>query len=780
MADLQLYLLGAGRVVHTQAGEIEFRGRLLLALLAYLAVESGRAHSREALMGLLWPELPEADARNNLRVTWSRLRTRLGAGTPKDVPYLISTRFELQFNPDSSHWLDVAEFQTQIAAAERHAHEAGQICPDCCQKLARAAELYRGDFLAGFYLDGCPAFEEWQFVQRERLHLQILDVLARLAHFYEQGRELKTAEGYTRRQLELDPLREDAHRGLMRLLNGQGQRGAALAQFEVCRKILRDELGVEPDAETLLLYQQIRSGSLLGPTSESPGAELALAIHNLPESVTPFFGREEELAQIAERLRQGDYRLLSIVGPGGIGKTRLALQAARENLGLFPDGAYFVSLAPVQAAGEVPAVIAAALGLSLGEAPVSPPPQILAALLGKRLLLVLDNLEHLLHTKDAAAQVIDLLLDLLRQTPGLALMVTSRQRLDVQAEDLYWLRGLPMPGPDDMAEAGRFASVRLFCDRAYRLQKSFKLTAENLAHVVRICALVEGMPLALELAASWIRDLEPAELAAALENNLDMLETTLRDVAPQHRSMRAVFDHSWGLLTPAEQDLLRQLAIFRGGFSLEAACEVAEATPITLTRLRYKSLVRGARGGRYTMHQLLRRFALERLREKPEMEEGARQRHSHYFLAYIGGRTEALHGEEPQAALAEIRNDLDNVRQAWDWAVDRGRFASLRESGCIPGLARFHAMSGLYAEGERLFEAAICRVETLSGGATPADLTAGQMCLGLLTELTDMLIRQSKLNPAIARAKEAADLASDEAAHITGQAINIFGGSVMH
>jgi DNA-binding SARP family transcriptional activator len=173
---------------------------------------------------------------------------------------LTSTRFELRFNPESSHWLDVAEFRALIAAAERHAYEERQACPDCCQKLGRAAELYRGAFLAGFYLGGCPAFEEWQFMQRERLHLQALDLLAELARCYEQGGELKTAEGYARRQLELDPLREDAYRRMMRLLYGQGQRGAALAQYQACRRVLRDELGVEPDAKTQLLYQRIKSG----------------------------------------------------------------------------------------------------------------------------------------------------------------------------------------------------------------------------------------------------------------------------------------------------------------------------------------------------------------------------------------------------------------------------------------------------------------------------------------------------------------------------------------
>jgi DNA-binding SARP family transcriptional activator len=258
MAELEFYLLGPWRVVHARQGDLEFRGRLPLALLAYLVVESARPHSRESLLGLLWPELPEADARNNLRVTCSRLGKQLG--NSRSIPFLSSTRFELAFNPDSSHWLDVAEFQALMAAVEAHAHDKGQVCPDCCDKLARAAELYRGPFLDGFYLDGCPAFEEWQLVQRERLHLQIIETLGRLAGFYEGNGELKRAEGYARRLLELDALREDAYRQLLRVLNAQGRRAEALAEYQACRQVLHEELGVEPDPTTQQLYQRIKAG----------------------------------------------------------------------------------------------------------------------------------------------------------------------------------------------------------------------------------------------------------------------------------------------------------------------------------------------------------------------------------------------------------------------------------------------------------------------------------------------------------------------------------------
>jgi predicted ATPase/DNA-binding SARP family transcriptional activator len=754
MAELQLFFLGPGRVVQAQRGEVQFRGRLLLALLAYLAVESGQAHSRESLLGLLWPEMTEADARNNLRVTWSRLRKTLE--TASDVPFLIGTRFHLQFNPESSYWLDVAEFESLLAATAHHPHAERRTCPDCCRKLAQAAELYQGDFLAGFYLDGCPAFEEWQYVQRERLHVRMLEVLAELAHFYEHSQQPQTAEGYARRQLELDPLRENAHRQLMRVLYQQGQRPAALAQYEVCRRVLAEELGIEPDVETVRLYQQLKSGPPpASPASASP-AQLAPITHNLPESTTPFIGREEELAQIGQRLRDGSYRLLSLVGPGGIGKTRLAIESARQNLHLFPDGAYFVPLASVHAPEQVPVAIATVLGLTFGQADRSPQQQLLAALRPKKMLLVLDNLEHLLAGDEAGSTLARLLLDLLRQTPAIVLLVTSREQLDLQAEDLYRLRGLPVPGPGELAAASRFAAVRLFCDRVYRLQKTFKLTDENLPHVVRICRLVEGMPLGLELAATWSRDLDFAELAAALDSNLGVLATTLRDVAPQHRSLYAAFDHSWQLLTPQQQDVLRQLAVFRGGFSSAAASQVAGATPLMLTRLRYKSLIRGAGRGRYDMHNLLWRFALEKLGEEPALEQGARRRHRDYFLTFVSERASALVGEAPQAALAEIRQDLDNVRQAWQWSVDNGHFAALDEGGRLAGLARFYLSSGLSAEGERVFERALHGLEASEAD----DPTLTQLRQQLLAELAEMLIQQSKLRGAIVRAEAVVRLAS--------------------
>ena len=742
--SLSLRFLGSWEA-HLAENVVRLRGRKAMALLAYLAVEAEQRHSRASLLGLLWPEMGEAEARNNLRVVLARLR-RVWKGS--GVEYVESDRHTIWFSQTAVSHLDVTQFQTLIAQSEQHQHERRADCADCMEKLATAVALYRSDFLAGFYLEDCPAFDEWLFVQREGLHVQMLAILAELAHFYEKVADYTLATTYTRRQLELDTLREGAHRQLMRLLTFQNQRTAALAQFQTCQRILNEELGVDPDADTLRLYQQIKDNNLT-PPPVSEAAPLPLiplpspSRHNLPENITPFVGRELELQQLGERLAQPTYRLISIVGPGGMGKTRLALQAARQNQHHFPDGAFFVPLAAVPTVDEVVTAVADILDINLGQT-ADPTQILLEALRGQKLLLLLDNLEHLM-------DIVPLLLDILAQAPQVTLLVTSRERLNVQAEDLFRLRGLPIPTKAEMSEAGRFAAVRLFYDRAYRLNKDFKLDKDTVAQVVRICQAVEGMPLALELAASWLRDFPVRDLAEAVTDSVDMLASDWRDLAPQHRSVRAVFDYSWQLLTLAERALLPQLSVFCGSFSLAAARQVAGANPITLTGLRYKSLLYGAGNGRYASHELLRQLAAEKLVLDGVMATAVRQKHSTYYLNFVAQLASALQGAEPQAAQHKIRRDVDNVRTAWQWAIVNGEVAAW--SAAVPGLARFYFLSGLYKEGEQVFRQALAG---LADAAPQHKLPR----LQLLLELAETTVRQGKLPPALAFAEEAVALAA--------------------
>ena len=434
MHHLSLALLGSPQLVLAQLGQIVLPNRKALALLTYLAVEAPAAQSRETLLGLLWPELPDAEARNNLRVTWARLRQRLGDDTPGVPPLLHSTRLDLQIKADGDVWFDLREFNALVRACDQHQHPQRDQCAACQERLAQAAALYRGEFLAGFALDGCPEFEAWVFVQRERAHMQVLKLLSELACFHETHNQPSQAETYTRQQLALDPLQEAAHRRLMRLLLHQGRRAAALAQFAICRDALAVELGLEPEHETTALYAQLKAH--IPPTVSS--IPWPMVDTTLPDYLTPFIGRETELAAIGERLRAGHERLITLVGPGGIGKTRLAQQVAAAYGSMFRDGVHFVPLAQTPAVELIPAAIVEALGLSFVASQRSPVEQLIEMLAGRQLLLVLDNLEHLI---DGAA----LLLQLVQGAPQLVLLVTTRERLHLQAEDLFELDGLPTP-----------------------------------------------------------------------------------------------------------------------------------------------------------------------------------------------------------------------------------------------------------------------------------------------------------------------------------------------
>ena len=748
MTNFQFSFFGGYRITRGEVGEVVVPRRKVMGLLAFLALEAGQAHSRETLLGLLWPEMAEADARNNLRVALVQLRKQLGAGETAAAA-LAATRHDVRLELGEAITLDVAAFQALLAQSESHAHADRAACRDCRERLATAAALYQGPLLHGLYLDDCPAFDEWLFVQRERFHLQALDVLEEVAQGLEADGRFAEAAAYTRRQLELDPLHDSAHRRLLRLLAYQGQPAAALSQFQSIKKTLRAELGIEPDVELMQLAQQIKAGTLPAPGKAATEAAVTLP-RNLPENLTPFIGRETELAQLAERLASPAYRLITLVGPGGMGKTRLALEAARANLHRFRDGAFFVPLDGVAAAAEMPAAIAQALNVTLSS-DGTPEDVILRIVHDKQLLLVIDNLEHIIEAGAA------LLLKILQAAPQVVLLVTSRERLNAQAEDLFGLRGLPFPDGDAEAEATHYAAVRLFVDRAHRLNKTFRLSAETLPHVVHICRLVEGLPLGLELAATWVRDFSVQQIAAALEENFDLLATDLRDISPRHRNLAAVFEHSWRLLTPDEQAALPQLAVFRGGFTPTAAGRVANASPLTLTRLRYKSLIRSSGNGRYTMHELLRQLALRKLNENAAAAAQSGRQHSHTFLDLLVTQASLLTGVTAAQTGEMLALEIDNIRQGWRWAVQTGDLERLRQSAA--GLAGFFDHMGLVFEGAQLLQAAIDlpQMDTAAGSdILPLLLTKQLSLLDVIYTLDEMhpvierILSLTRQNPALA------------------------------
>ena len=606
MSHLLLSLLGPLQIQLDGQPVVGFESSKARALLVYLAVEAGQPHSRDALIGLLWPEQPESTAHTNLRQALANVRQAIGDRTA-EPPFLLVTRETLQFNVHSDYTLDVATFTLGLSTCERQVHRRADVCRSCAPRMERALDLYRGDFLAHLHLSGSPAFEEWALTQRERLHQLAVNRLHCLAEHHHQRGGHGRAYELAARQLELDPWREEAHRQAMRALALSGQRSAALAQYAKCRRALAVELNAEPGEETTALYERIRTGAV----------ETARPSDSLPIPPTPFIGRTEELAQIARLLENPICRLLTLVGLGGIGKTRLALQAATDQLGEFAHGVYWVPLALESSADLVVSAIAAAIQLTF-DGQANPKDQLLRYLHRKEMLLVLDDFEHLLHPSTALSVGQgggELLADILRHAPGVTLLVTSRERLNLQGEWMFEVQGLRFPldeTPDGRVAQG-YSAFELFEQCVRRAHPGFLLSEREAPCVMRLCQLVEGMPLAIELAAGWMRVTTCEEITQQIEGGLTFLATSLRDVPERHRSMQAVFDHSWSLLSEDEQRVFSRLSIFRGDFSREAAEQIGGASLPILASLVDKSLLRKSTTGRYDMYEFLRQYASEKL-----------------------------------------------------------------------------------------------------------------------------------------------------------------------
>jgi predicted ATPase/DNA-binding SARP family transcriptional activator len=679
MPRLSLDFLGPFQARLDGQAVTRFESNNVRALLAYLAMENGRAHSREELAALLWPEESDRAARKNLRQALANLRQAIGDHTA-EPPFLHITRQTVQFNTASDHQVDVIQFKELLAACESHPHRHPDRCSSCAGRRRQAVELYGGDFLAQLFVPDSAPFEEWALLQRERLQLQALAALDHLAGYYEGRGEWPQVRRYAQRQLALDPWREEAYQQLMRALAASGQRSAALARYRALGETLEEELGVSPTAATTALYERILAANtheILFPAPPEPA---------LPQSAAPLVGRRGELAHLVELLDRTDGRLVTLAGPGGVGKTRLALEVAWEQAAAFSHGAYFVSLAPLSSADFLGSAIVDALPLTL--APQEEPRQrLLGYLQARELLLVLDNFEHLL---PGAA----LVAELLQAAPGLSILVTSRERLKVAEEWVVDLAGLATEIRDaDVPEA-----VALFQQQAQRVRAGWQVEPSEAACVVDICRLVEGFPLAIELAATWLRSLTCAEIAAELEQDIGLLEASRRPGDPHQASLQTVFDRSWCLLTSDEQRLLAWLSVFRGGFDRETATAVAGASLPLLSQLVEKSLIWRDDDGRYSLHELLRHYAANQL-ESLGQTEAAGQAHLSYFLSLAGKAAKELEGPHQLSWLDRLEREHHNLREALRRARETGDTAlAARLAGALGDFwfIRGHVSEGIY------------------------------------------------------------------------------------
>ena len=663
---IHITMLGALEIRRGAAVLDGWASRKVQALLCYLAL-SERALSRATLMELLWGDMPDHAAQTNLRKALSNLGQMVGAAAviKRDVVTLDRALV----------LVDVWRFE--------------QLCtvPDAdLAQLQAAVDGYGGDFLAGFALRDAPTFDEWASTQREYLRGLLENTLYTLGLRYSAAGEADLAKsiGFMTRLLHLDPYREEAYRHLMHILARTGQRAAALNQYEICQQRLAADLGVEPTPETQALYARIKG-------AETPRQ------NPLPPEGSAFIGRDAEVTTIITTLQTATCRLLTVVGAGGMGKTRLALHVAHALPNHFWNGVWFVSLAALaapSAADGVQAVsvaLADALALVLdGATPAHQ--QLFDYLRTKEMLLVLDNFEHLL----TASAVIE---GILHHAPQVKLLVTSRERLHLYEEHALEIAGLRLP-PAELAPTENpesYSAVRLFCAQARRSQLDWQPQPADHAAIGQICRLLEGMPLGLELAASWVRVMSCAEIATQIVASVDFLSSSVRNLPLRHRSLRAVFDHSWQLLTTDERLVLAQSAVFQGPFSLHAALHCTTASISTVTALVDKSLLRSTAASQYLLPETVRQFALEQLTALGQVA-AFQARHATYYGALVARRAPDLVGGEQLAALQEIGAAWDNIRLAWDWALAHGDFTAIGHAA--DGVFRFLDIRSRFQEGE--------------------------------------------------------------------------------
>jgi predicted ATPase/DNA-binding SARP family transcriptional activator len=669
MIETQAQLLGIPKV-NLNGVSVSFSDDKRFRLLAFLACRNDWV-AREQLSDLFWSDTDSVSARKNLRHLIART---------KALTWL--TGFEIQLEHlrfvVSS---DLTAFKTAFEQSEWH------VC----------LELYRGVLLEGLSADDSREFSNWLETERENIQNKWRTAALNQARILKTQHNLNVALRILEQLLQHDPLDEEVMNDFMQLCAEMGQTSSALRTYDNFSKRLSAELSLPPPLNLERLAGRIRANSLSGG-AESRVATIAQPKpkQRLPVNLTPFIGRELLLAELTNALEQREFRLLTLVGQGGVGKTRIALQIAQEQQTNISVG--FVNLVPLDSPSLIPSLIAETIGLNL-QGKAAALTQVIEHIATKRMLLVIDNFEHLI----AGAPYLK---ELIERCENLVLLVTSREALGLQSEQITRVEAFHVPEVSEVktSEISSLEAVQLFAGHAKRVRPDF-LIQENTSEVLEICRLVEGLPLGIELAAVWVRALPIAEIAAEIAHNLDFLTSRQSDLSVRHRSIRAAFEHSWNLLTLEEQQALRCLSVFRGGFTREAVKQVLRAPPAVLGSLIDKSLLSLDTFGRYRRHRLLHQYASEKLLEYPQEDLVTRNNHAQYFFSLLQNELIAIRSGNSGAALERLQIEFENIRVAWRYALGTHKTYFLKSGA--EALMRFFDARGRYQEAISMFQEAI-------------------------------------------------------------------------
>ena len=762
MSQLKLFLLGRPSI-ELDGEPLRLKNRRAMALLAYLAANP-QSHSRDSLINLLWPDYDSSRGRTLLRTTLYTLNKAL------ESEWVKADRDNLALNPDSDLWIDVNKFHNLLAQCRSHGHSSSEVCPDCLDPLNDAVDLYGGDFLTGFSLKDSVNFDDWQVSQTQSLHSDMVGALERLVSYLIEQEEFEKAITYSQRWLELDRINEEVHRKLMEVYARLGRRPAALKQYDECVKVLKEKLGVSPQESTIQLYEAIKDNADFIRSiqvSESPTHKPQdTPPNNLPAPLTSFIGRGDEVESLDKLLRDG-MRLVTLTGPGGTGKTRLGLKVAGDLIDHFDDGVFLVSLAPISDPDLVPSAIAHTLGVQeTGDQPILE--SLKNYLEDKMRLILLDNFEHVV----TAAPTVT---DLLTSCPRLKILATSREILHLQGEHEFQVSPLTLPDLENLPEVeslSQYEAVELFIQRAVALKSDFSLTNQNAPAVAEICHCLDGLPLAIELAASRIKILTPKAILERLSSRMKLLTGGSRDLPERQQTIRSAIAWSHDLLEEEEKVLFRRMSVFVGGSTLEtveAVCDPERNSQLNVldgvASLVDKSLLRKEASPkeevashkwkgdkpRFLMLETVREYGLERLAESGE-EEAIKQHHLSFFLALVEEAEPELHGPDQVEWIDRLELEHDNLRAALEWSISGGDSeAGLRLAG---SLWWFWYVHGYLSEGCNWLE------RVLSGRGGTSDLVQARTLYkagGLVSNKGDFERAQELSEESLALARKIGD-----------------------
>lgn len=681
-----------------------WKRRSATTVVKLLALAPSHRVPRDQLMELLWPDLEPGQAMNNLYQALHAARQALGADAVMLRDQLV------QFGPHISLKVDVQDFEEAIREARAQANPSA---------YRRALGLYRDNPLAD------DPYESWAIEKREELQELLARAALALADVDDGADDYAALVSALRTTISNDPFNEIAHRALISTLARIGQRNQALRHYEALQQLLAEELGIEPETETQELVSQIRSGQFVRPQSEAQLPRVAGPSRtNLPESVNRFIGREREGAEVRRLL--GTSRLLTLTGPGGCGKTRLAIEVARTLTTDFPDGVWLIEMASLSDPELIPQEIATAIGIR--EVAGQSVMHLLASWLrGRKTLLVLDNCEHLI---DASARVVEALL---RAGAGVRVLATSREPLRIGSESTWIVPSLSLPDPakqHDLGSLSEYEAVQFFVERARQVAAGFSLTADNAADVAELCFHLDGIPLALELAAARVRAMTARQIVDRLDDRFRLLTDGSRAALSRQQTLQAALDWSYDLLGQQEQVLFGRLSVFSGGFTLDAAesvCSVDLLAPTEildlLTALVDRSLViAGNEKGeiRYRLLETMRQYARNRLVEIEEERQVA-DAHAEYFASLGALGSQEIRGASQRAWLDRLETEHDNVRAALDCFQERDDPDALNQGLLLAGQMHwFWHLKGHFSEGRARLEQMIgaSRDQTSPGCAT--------------------------------------------------------------